>query len=266
MLKKAFLNTAIIVLLISLLVSCSEFQKTLKSTDYNLKYDKAIAYYKEKDFYRAQSLFDELINIYKGTGKSEEILFYYAYCYYGQKDYSTASHYFKNYELTYPNGIHKEECSYMAAYCYFLESPETSLDQSYTKKSIEELQLFINRYPTSTRVKDCNENIEKLRSKLETKSYDNAKLYYDLGEYKAAITSLKSSLYDYPDTDYREKLLYLILKSSFLLAENSVEAKKIERYKNTLTEYKAFLDEFPTSEYQKEATRIFEQTNRTLNN
>lgn len=266
MLKKVFLHTTITLLLISILTSCSEFQKTLKSTDYNYKYEKAVAYYNEKDYFRAQSLFDELINIYKGTGKAEEILFYYAYCYYGQRDYPTAGHYFKNYEMTFPNGVHKEECSYMAAYCYYLESPQSTLDQSYTKKAIEELQLFINRYPNSTRVKDCNENIDKLRYKLETKSYENAKLYYDLGEYKAAITSLKSSLYDFPDTEYREKLLFLILKSSFLLAENSVEAKKSERYKNTITEYQALIDEFPKTENLKEATRIFDQTNRTLNN
>ncbi|OFY87526.1 MAG: hypothetical protein A2236_06525, partial [Bacteroidetes bacterium RIFOXYA2_FULL_33_7] len=245
--------------------SCSEFQKLLKSTDYELKYNKAVEYYNEKDYFRAQSLFTELLNIYKGTNKAEEIYFYYAYCYYGEQDYIMAGYYFKNYVLTYPNGIHKEECSYMAAYCYYLNSPIPSLDQAYTEKAIEELQLFINKYPSSERIKLCNEHIDKLRYKLETKSFNNAKLYYELGNYKAAIASLKSSLFEFPDSDYREDLLFLVLKSSYLLAENSIDKKKEERYKSALTEYHALVDEYPETQYKKEAERIFEASKKRIN-
>jgi len=43
-----------------LLVSCSEYQKILKSNDYELKYKSAVEYYQKKDFSRAQALFQEL--------------------------------------------------------------------------------------------------------------------------------------------------------------------------------------------------------------
>lgn len=265
MFQKLITYTISALLLASVLTSCSDFQKLLKSTDYELKYTKAVEYYNEKDYFRAQSLFSELLNIYKGTKRAEEIYFYYAYCYYGEGDYIMSGYYFKNYVLTYPNGEHKEECSYMAAYCYYLNSPIPSLDQTYTTRAVEELQLFINRYPNSERVKLCNEHIDKLRYKLETKSFNNARLYFDLGNYKAAIASLKSSLFEFPDTEYREELLFLILKSSFLLAENSVDTKKEERYRNTLTEYHAFVDEFPDTEYKKEAEKMFEASKKELN-
>ncbi|OFX48214.1 MAG: hypothetical protein A2046_08225 [Bacteroidetes bacterium GWA2_30_7] len=255
----------LIILALSIFSSCSEYQKILKSTDYKRKYDKAIELYEKEDYFRAHSLFEELLSIYKGTEKGEEIYYYYANCYYGEGDFMMAGYYFKNYSLTYPIGKHKEECNYMAAYCAYLNSPEPTLDQAYTYKAIDEFQLFINRYPKSERITKCNEMIDKLRSKLETKSYLNSKLYFDIGEYKAAIQSLKGSLKGFPDTEYREELLYLIVKANYLLAQKSVEIKKKERYQTTVTEYYALIAEFPESRYKKEAERIFENSKNELN-
>jgi len=51
----------------------------------------------------------------------------------------------------------------------------------------------------------------------------SAKLYYDMEQYKAAVTALSNSLKEYADTKYREEMMYLKLKSLFLFAENSYE-------------------------------------------
>jgi outer membrane protein assembly factor BamD len=237
--------------------SCSEYQKLLKSSDFELKYTKAVEYYDKEDYFRALSLFEELLTMYKGTTRAEEIYYYYAYCHYNQGDHIMAGYHFSNFGKTYPNSKHKEECIYMSAYCQYLNSPEPSLDQSYTVKAIDELQLFINRFPKSERVAECNELIGKLRNKLEVKSFNNAKLYYDIKDYKAAIVSLKNSLKEFPDTKFREETLFLILKSSFVLAENSIEKKKLDRFKQAITEYYALIDEYPESLFLKKAEDIY---------
>lgn len=265
MFLKNITYSILIILALSIFSSCSEYQKILKSTDYKRKYEKAIELYEKEDFFRAHSLFEELLSIYKGTEKGEEIYFYYANCYYGEGDYMMAGYYFKNYSLTYPLGKHKEDCHYMAAYCAYLNSPEPTLDQSYTYKAIDEFQLFITRFPNSDKIVKCNEMIDKLRSKLETKSYFNSKLYFDIGEYKAAIQSLKGSLKGFPDSDFREELLYLLVKANYLLAENSIEAKKKERYQSTITEYYSLIAEFPETKYKKEVDRFFENSKNELN-
>jgi outer membrane protein assembly factor BamD len=254
---KSFVKYLYIAVILFFVSSCSSYQKLLKSSDYNLKYEKAVEYYNKKDYFRAQSLFDELISVYKGTDKYEEIYYYYAYCYYGQGDYVLAGYYFKNYTITYPNGRHREECLFMSAKCYFLDSPQPTLDQANTRKAIDEFQLFINRYPNSERIKESTELMDKLRDKLETKSYLQAKLYFDLSEYKAAIQAIKISLAEFPDSDYREELQFLSLKSHFSLAENSVETKKQERFLKTMNDYHAFITEFPESKYLKDAERIY---------
>ncbi len=256
----------LIILSIFIFTSCSEYQKVLKSTDYKLKYEKANEYYQNKDYYRAQALYEELLSIYKGTDKAESIYYYYAYCYYNQKDYTLAAYHFNNFVSTYPNSEHAEECEFLGAYCYYLESPESDLDQTNTHKAIDALQLFINKYPKSTRVAEANDLIDKLVFKLETKSFNNAKLYFYLGEYKSAVISLKNSLKDFPDSQYREQLLFLILKSNFLLAKNSIESKKNERYQNTINEYYNLIDEYPNSKNIKEAEKIYNNSVKQIKN
>ncbi|MBI5217968.1 MAG: outer membrane protein assembly factor BamD [Bacteroidia bacterium] len=254
----------LITLIAAIFTSCSEYQKLLKSSDFELKYRKAKEYYEKKDYFRASALFEELINIYKGTARGEEVYYYYAYCQYSQEDFIMAAYHFRFFARNFPNSKHVEEAEYLGAYCIFLESPEYSLDQTYTNKAIEEFQYYIEKYPASHKIDTCNKLIDLLRVKLEKKAYMNATLYYQLSEYKAAITAIKNMLKDYPDSQYREELLYIIVKSSYLLAEGSVEKKKKERYQSTVNEYYALVDEFPNSKHVKEAEHIFESSTKKL--
>ena len=121
------MNRKSIILLISglfiVLSSCSKYQKLLKSTDNEEKYERAIAYYEDKDYYRAIQLFDQLQAIYRGTERAERIAFYYAYAHYEQRDYILASYYFKQFARSYPNSKNAEEAAFMSAYCSYLDSP-----------------------------------------------------------------------------------------------------------------------------------------------
>ena len=87
MFQKVKLTAVVLLSSIILLSSCSEYQKLLKSSDYELKYTKAIEYYENQQYLRAITLFEELLILYKGTSKAEEIYYYYAYSYYGQSDF-----------------------------------------------------------------------------------------------------------------------------------------------------------------------------------
>ena len=57
-------------------------------------------------------------------------------------------------------------------------------------------------------------------------------LYYNMGDYQAAITSFENLLDDYPDTDYREEILYYTTKAYFDYAEKSIYKKKKESREN----------------------------------
>lgn len=245
--------------------SCSDYNRLLKSSDYNKKYDAAIAFYEQKEYVKSLGLLQELVSVYRGTAKGEKIMFYYAYATYASGDYLLAGYHFNNFVKTFPTSDKTEECAYMYAYCYFLESPRYSLDQSDTKNAIKELQAFINKYPESKRKEECNTLIETLRRKLEQKSYEISKQYYFLDDYSAAITSFENVLKDYPDTKYREEVMYLIIKANYVYATKSIAKKKIERFKSTLDSYNKFVSYFPAnSKYGKEAEGYFTNAKKQL--
>jgi outer membrane protein assembly factor BamD len=183
----------------------------------------------------------------------------------GQRDYLMAKHYFNTLLKEFPGSDYAEEAQYMVGYTSYLLSPKPRLDQSVTQEAIESLKLYINLYPYSDKVDEANRLIDELQDKLVYKSYLNAKLYYDFENYKAAVVAIDNSLNEYSDSQYREELKYMLLKSKYLLAMNSVESKKETRLSSALDEYFAFVDEFPESVYKKEVDNFYEDVAELLN-
>tara|TARA_B110000444_G_scaffold149229_1_gene139572 strand:- start:202 stop:1014 length:813 start_codon:yes stop_codon:yes gene_type:complete len=254
-----------ILLLLSLVFnSCGEYQKVLKSDDYNYKYTKAVAYYEAEDFNRAMPLFNELLTVLRGTTKMQEVSYYYAYCHYSTSDNLMAAYLFKNYTKNYPNGKHSEECAYMSAYCYYLEAPNYSLDATNNYKAIKELQNFVDRFPNSDRIKSCNVLLDELRVILSKKAFENAKQYFTTQHYKSAIIALENVLIDFPSYTNRQEVHFLIVKSSYLLAINSISTKVIPRLKATLDAYSQFKDSYPNSNFIKNLENTYNKTNQTL--
>jgi len=244
--------------------SCSQFEKLRKSSDYELKYRKAFEYYNAGDFVRAGQLFDDIVSVYRVHNKADTVLYYQAMSYFKQKDYLTASHYFTQHYRDQRQSPFAVECEFLAGYCYYMQSPRATLDQANTTAAIESFQMFLTRHPESKFAEEAEQYLTEMKDKLVDKSYLTARLYYNLGQYKASITALNNSLDDYPETRYREELMYLLLRSSYLLAENSVPARRRERFQSTVDEYYSFFGEFPESKYIKEAQQMFNRADRYL--
>ncbi len=262
--KMRFLGIGLLVILL-ITASCGDYNKIVKSTDYEFKYKKAVEYYEDGEYVRSATLFRELVNIYRGTSRADKIYYYYAKSMIGQKDYLMAGHYFKSLVKEFPTSEYVEEAQFMIGYCSYLLSPKPRLDQQVTQQAIDALQLYINLYPYSDRVDEANRLIDELKDKLVYKSYLSAKLYYDFEQYKAAVIALGNCLDKYPESKYREELKFMLLKSKYLLAEKSVVEKQKERYTNALDEYFSFIDEYPESEHKKEVDKFYEKASEILN-
>lgn len=264
MIRKIILPFFIVTLFV--LSSCSSYQKLLKSSDNDKKYETALGYYEAKNYARALQLFDQISPFFKGTDKAERIAYYYAYCYYNQDDYLMGNYHFKRFATGYPNSPFAEECAYMAAYCNYQESPRSNLDQTSTYDAIKELQLFINKYPKSEKVAKANELMDELRAKLEKKDFDIGMLYYKMEDYKASIQTFKNLVKDYPDSKHREDVFYYILKSNYKYASKSIASKRKERFIATVEAYDDLATSFPKSEYMKEARSIQKTAQKEIKN
>jgi outer membrane protein assembly factor BamD len=257
-----------IYLIISLIAiisySCSKYQKIQKSQDYKFKYEKALEYYEKEDYFRAMNLFDQVLPFYRGTDEAEDIAYKYAYGYYNQKEYIMTSHYFDRFAKTFPRSERAEECAFMSAYCKYQESPIYKLDQTSTREAISQLQLFINTYPYSERVEQCNDLIDELREKLQKKEFEIAKLYLKMDRFEAAVTSFENLLVDYPDTKYREDALFYTIKSYYYYAQKSVKSKKKERFQEAAEIYDQFITQYPDSKYNREIEYMYNRAMKVI--
>lgn len=255
-----------IILIIALLVSgCGEYEKLLKSSDYELKKTMALQYFEEERYVRANELLVQILPRYRATNEAEDLIWMSSKCYYNMRDYITASASYKNFADSYAYSERAEEATFMTAYCDYMMSPRPALDQSNSLAAIEGFVYFQRRFPDSPKVEESRQLIKELEDKLVEKSYISARLYYDRKQYKAAIVALSNSLKEYPETNFREELLFLKLESTYRYAEKSISQKQRERYQNALDEYYSFIEEFPESEFAREVEKIYKATADILN-
>jgi outer membrane protein assembly factor BamD len=258
------LRLYILLIILVLASSCGEYEKILKSTDSDLKKEKAKEYYAEGQYVKSSELLGQILPRYRATEEAEELNWMNAHSYYGMKDYYMAGSYFKTFVDQFPFGKHAEDANYLVAMCDYKISPRSELDQENTKNALEEFNIFINRYANSPKVEECKTIISELQDKLVEKSHNNAKLYYDMKEYKASVVAINNCLKQYAISKYREEMMFLKLNSLYLYAVKSRPDKQKTRYQDTLDDYYSFMEEFPKSQYSKDVADIFQKTNKFL--
>jgi len=263
--NKLNITISILIVIVIAFAGCkSKYEKLRASSDTAKKYREAIRLYDKKEYTKALGLFDDLVQKYRGTAEAEDLSYYFAYTNYKMRDYGNARYHFKNFADTYASSTRAEECRFMAAYCFYLESPSYSLDQENTIKAIEALQLFINLHPKSDRVMEASKLIGNLRSKLELKSFENAKLFLEIGDYKSAVIAFRNSASDFPDTKYGEEMEFLTIKAQALYAGASFEPKQEERYNEAIKLYAEFAKNHPTSKYLKEGEELKKSSEKAI--
>lgn len=244
-----------------LLTSCSEYSYLYKSNNFRYKYEAAKALYVTGDYTKSCTLLEDVLMQMKGTPQADESLFLLGSCYFNRRDYDLAATYFKQYYTSYPNGKLSELARYQSGRALYLNSPEPRLDQTDSYHAIQELQVFMDYYPTSPFKDAAEKMIYELQDKLAEKELGAVKLYYNLGTYMgnnylACIVTAENALRNYPYSKLREDFYIYTLRSRYELAQESVEERIQERYRETLDEYYSFRNEFPDSKYMKEADKI----------
>ena len=254
-----------------LLTGCGEYNKVMKSSDVNYKYEYAKKAFENQRYAQAYTILGDLVPIFRGTDRAEESQYLLALSYYENKDYITAGGYFKNYYQHYPHGQYTELARFYSGYGYYLDSPDPQLDQSETIKAIEELQAFLDYFPKSDKVSIAQNAIFELQDKLVLKELQNAQLYYDLGNYmgnnyESAVITAKNAIKSYPYSKYKEDLEMLVLRARYKEACESVDEKKVERFRTVIDEYYAFINDYPNSESRREADNIFAVASKRVGN
>jgi len=264
----SFKNMRKILLLLTIflsLVSCSEYQKVTKNPDIPAKIALAEKLYNEGKFGKAITLYEQIKNTSKGKVKNERIDYFYSDALFQKKRYLLSQYTLERFAKRYPKSEKAEQAAFNSIYSYYVETPIYSLDQTDTYEAITKIQKFIDTYPNSKYMKEANQYMKDLNTKLERKDFEIAKQQHDLEAYKSAIKNFDNFLLDYPGTTFKEEALFFKLKSAYLLGINSVEKKKEMRLKNALSIGKSILKHFPNSKYIEEINKMSSKATELLN-
>jgi len=218
--------------------SCANgFEKIRTSNDTKLQYEKAFEYYENEDYLKARSLFEILLSTLRGKSESEKVYYYYAKTFYETRNYKSSIQYFENFVQTFLNSEYKEDSEFLMAMANYKLSPAFRLDQSFTSKSMNLFQAYINKYP---------------------------QLYRDRKMWDSAKQSLSNMIKDFPDSEYIEEARFMIAQSDFLIAENSIRFRQIERFEKAIEQASFFKKKYPVSEYTADIDKIISTSNDKL--
>jgi len=228
-------------------------------------YARAMKAYSNHTYLTAAKYFEELYPLSIGTPYGDTILFLFADCYYQNKDYQLAAFHFRDYARRYP-GTERAQLAFLNSLrAFYYISPEYYLDQTGTEFAIEEINNFIQMYPKSPHVEECNQMLDNLRDKLARKDFEIAKMYYHTENYRAAQIAIRNFLKIYPYSKYSAEAAYILVKNNFEYAKKSVDSKKKERFLACLDAYELLKNQF-SSQYMNypDAQKIADDTKNQI--
>ncbi|WP_337866514.1 outer membrane protein assembly factor BamD [Ignavibacterium sp.] len=240
------LKKLILIALTGLIItSCSS---SLDTT--NLTAEERLAYsiklYENEDYQEAAKEFEALLLQFPGSAVSDDAQYYLGMTRFKRGEYIIAAYEFSKLIKGMPTSEFVPQSQFMLAECYYQLSPDYSLDQKYTKKAIEEFQVFIDFFPLDSKVAEAEKKIDELNDKLARKEYDTAVIYEKMEYTKAALEYYENVMEIYHDTKYAPLAHYN--KINLLVSKN--------RNQEALDAANSFLKKYPNDSNYSSVEKI----------
>ena len=251
----------------SLILTCScksQFELLLQSHNSDEKFKAAFEYFDNGKYSKAASLFESLSMLTNGTERDDTVRYYWALSNYKFKDYYTAETNFEQFIQNYPRSPFIQDAAYLHIDCLYRSTLRYELDQTPTYKAMNAISQYVLEHPESEHMAVCRDMLDDLGERLDKKAYEAAKLYYKMEDYLASRVAFKNVLKDDSDNIYREDILYYIAMSSYKYADQSISSKQKERFLAFVDDYYNFIGELPESKYRRELDTIYAKAQRAL--
>ena len=260
-----FRNLILALVAVSALASCkSQYEILLNSNDADAKYEAAFDYYNNGKYSKAASLFESLSVLTDGTERDDTVKYYWGLSNYKFRDYYTAETNFDQFIQSYPRSPFTSEARYLRLDCLYRQTLRYELDQAPTYTAINAISEYIMEFPSTTHMQECRDMLLELNERLDRKAYESAKLYYKMEDYLASRVAFGNVLKEDSDNIYREDILYYIAMSSYKYAHQSIPSKQKERYLAFVDDYLNFIGEIPESHYRKELDSVYYRAQKAL--
>lgn len=227
------------------IVACSSSVDTTKfNADEYFKY--AVELYNNEDYERAVIEFQNIIMQFPGSTVNDDAQYYLGMTYFKREQYLLAAYEFSKLIHNYATSPYVPDAQFMLAESYYKLSPPYQLDQSYTKKAIEEFQAFIDIFPSNPKVEEAERKIKELNEKLAQKEYQSGLIYEKMEYDKAALKYYEQVVETYHDTKFAPMALYNKIK---------IEIRK-GMINDALADISVFLSRYPNDSKAEELRQI----------
>ncbi|MDZ7722150.1 MAG: outer membrane protein assembly factor BamD [candidate division KSB1 bacterium] len=191
------------------LFSCSKYN-IKDGTPLDKRMEIAMKMFENGDYFEAKTQFRIITLSHSGNQNADKAQFYLAECHYNMKEYILAANEYERLTKVFPASEYVDDAKFKLGMSYYQLSPHYGLDQTYTEKSIEHFQEFLEDYHTSDLVEKVERNLLDARSKLAHKVYSSGRIYRKMGRYRAANIYFNKVLEEYYDSKWAPRALYWI--------------------------------------------------------
>ena len=222
--------------------------------DLSPRFEKAMGYFDKGKYSRAKDEFDYIIMADPGSKIANESQYYMAESMFQIEEYDEASIAFDRYVRFSPDYSKIENARYRICECAINLSNSYQHEQSQTHRALEQLQMFIEDFPTSDLEEDAEDAMLILRLKLAQKDYEVGRMYLKLEEYDSALIYFRSVLNHYYDTSFSDDARVGII-FTHILNDNHEGAKSY---------FKSQKERFLSENKYKEAETLLQDTETGL--
>ncbi len=247
---------AIFVLFLS---ACGSSGRLIHSTPQEA-FQRGMELYERQRYDRAVEYFQAVFTYGRQNESAADAQYYLAWSHMHNREYILAASEFNRFAQIYRADPRVAEAEFQRARAYYEQSPGYQLDQSSTMRAVDELQLFINRYPQHERVGEAEEMISELRHKMARKDFETARLYERRELFEAAAIMFERVFDKYPDsTPWAERALIGAMENYIAFADQSIVQRQDERLDLAIRNYERLTQLFPESEYLDEGNRLYRE-------
>jgi outer membrane protein assembly factor BamD len=207
------------------------------------QFQKAMAYYNDGDFLKAQGEFQRVVYSFPGQPFVDTAQYYLAMSYYNIVSFPEAIGEFKRLLQAYPSSPLADDAQYYVGMSHFNESPGFTKDQTETYAAIDEFGVFLDRFPSSQYAQDVQSRLDTLYDKLARKLFKSGHLYLKLNDYEPALIYFEQVRDNYPQTEWAKMAMYYTGEAQF----------KLGRQSDALETFQNFVAAFPDHKLTKKA-------------
>ncbi|MCB9210312.1 MAG: outer membrane protein assembly factor BamD [Ignavibacteriales bacterium] len=224
----------LIIIIVSIIFwSCgSSVDTSTLTAEEHLQYAKQLM--TDEDYEDAIREYQSVLLQYAGSSVNDDAQYFLAFTYYKREQYLLAAYEFSKLIRDIPTSEFVQDAQFMLADSYYQLSPVYQLEQSYTKKAIDEFQAFIEFFPLHPKVEEAEKKIDELYAKFAEKEYNSAVIYEKMEYYTAAIDYYTLVKDTYHDSKYAPLAHYNLIK---LLVQKEMNDEALRNIADFLRKY-----------------------------